>query len=49
MEDIIDTVHGVLYGCEVSHIADIEADLIGDLGHFGLKFVAHIVLLFFIA
>ena len=49
VEDIVHTVHGTLYGSQIPHVADKELNLTGSLGHFGLKLVAHIVLLLFIA
>lgn len=46
MEDIVYTVYCVFNGRQVSDIAYKEFDFIADLGHFRLKLMAHIVLLF---
>lgn len=49
MEYVVNAVHGIAHGADVTHIADIELDLLGDFGHLCLKLVAHIVLLLFVA
>ena len=48
MEDIVHAVHGVFHAGQVTDIADKEFDLTCGFGLFCLKFVTHIVLLFFI-
>ena len=53
--DVIHTLNGEIVprvlsnGRNVAHVADVEFDLFRHVGHFHLKFVAHIVLLFLVA
>ena len=49
VENIIDTVNCVFNGLNIAHVADIEFNFFGGFRHLCLKFVAHIVLLFFVA
>ena len=39
----------VFHRLQIAHVADIEFNFIGNVGHFRLKLVAHIVLFFLIA
>ena len=48
MENIVHTVHSVLDGSKIPHVTDEKFDFVGNLGHFCLEFVAHIVLLLFV-
>ena len=49
MEDVVHALHGVAEGAAVAHIANVELDLAGHLGHTGLEVVTHIVLLLLVA
>ena len=49
MEDVVHPVHCVLDACEVAHVANVEPDLVGHVGHLGLELVAHVVLFFLVA
>ena len=49
MEDVVHAMHGIAAGLEVAHIADIELDLVGHLGHGRLEVMAHVVLLLLIS
>ena len=49
MKNIIYAVHGILYRCQIPYIPDKEANFPRRLRHFGLKLMAHIVLLLFIS
>ena len=48
MEDVVHTVHGVLHGLDVPDVSNEEFDFIRRFRQLGLKFVAHIVLLFLV-
>ena len=49
MEDVVHPVHRVLDAREVAHVADVEPDLVGHVGHLGLELMAHVVLFFLVA
>ena len=49
MENVVDLWHGILARLQIAHIADIELDLVGDIGIFGLILVPHIVLFLLVA
>ena len=49
MEDVVHPVHRVLDARQVAHVANVEPDLVGHVGHLGLELVAHIVLFFLVA
>ena len=49
MENIVHAGHGVSHRLRVADITDVEFDLFGALRVPGLKLVAHIVLLLFVA
>ena len=49
MEDVVHPVHRVLDAREVAHVADVELDLVGHVGHLGLELMAHVVLFFLVA
>ena len=49
MENVVHSVHGILDTREVTHIADVESDLVRHLRHFNLELMAHVVLLLFVA
>lgn len=44
MEDIVDAFHGILEGALVAHVANVEFDFAGYLGHTCLEVVTHVVL-----
>ena len=48
MEDVIHAVHSIPHAGNIAHVADEEFDLLRYLGHFCLKFMTHIVLLFLV-
>ncbi len=48
MEDIVHAMHGITYGLNVSHIADMEFHLSEMVRISSLKLMAHIILLFLI-
>ena len=49
MEDIVDSLHGVLKRRLVAYVADVELDLVCNLGHRSLIEVTHVVLLLLVA
>ena len=49
MEDVVHALHGVAEGAAVAHVANVELDLAGHLGHTGLEVVTHIVLLLLVS
>ncbi len=49
MEDVVHPMHRVLDALQVTHVADVELDLLGHVGHLGLELVAHIILFFLVA
>ena len=49
MENVIHSRHRIPDGLRVADIADVELDLLGGFRVLGLKFMAHIVLLLFVA
>ena len=49
MEDIIDSLHGIVQGAPVAYVTDIELNFACDLGHTRLEVVTHIVLLLLVA
>ena len=49
VKHVVDSFHRVFESALVAHVANIELNLTGNLGHTGLEVVAHIVLLFLIA
>jgi len=49
VEDVVHARHHVTARLEIAHVADIELDLVGDLGVAHLILVAHIVLLLLVA
>ena len=48
MEDIVSPRHGRSAGLQVSYVADVEFDFMGDVRILGLVLVTHIVLLFLV-
>ena len=48
MEDVINTRHSVTDGLGIADIADVELDLLSIFRVFGLKLMAHIILLLFV-
>ena len=48
MEDVINAGHGIAHGLRVAHVADEELDLLRQLRHSGLQFMAHVILLLLI-
>ena len=49
MEDVIDSVHSITHRLGITHVADEEAHLGGELGRALLQAVTHVILLLLIA
>ena len=49
VEDVVHAAHRALEGGLVADVADVEFDLVGDVGVRGLVLVTHVVLLLFVA
>ena len=48
MEDIVHTVHRASTGFKRTDVPYVEFDLVRNLGHFRLKLVTHVILLFLV-